>query len=103
MNHDFRKASYVSCIATSLFASGCATDQSGPPAVQIQTVTHTVEVQRPCAVTKPVRPAPLARPLPDDMGRLLALVSGKLAEWSGPGGYGERAEAAIGTCTKVNP
>lgn len=90
-------------IAAGFCLTGCATDQSGPPAVRIETVTRTVEIQRPCAVTKPVRPAPLARPLPDDMGRLLALVSGKLAEWSGPGGYGERAEAAIDTCTKANP
>lgn len=83
--------------------SACATTGDPSPAVSIKTVTRTVEVQRPCAVTKPVRPLPLARPLPDDMGRLLALVSGKLAEWSGPGGYGERADAAIDTCTKANP
>jgi hypothetical protein len=59
-----------------------------------------VEVPRPCPVTKPVKPKPLARPLPADPARLIDLLAGKLLEWAGPGGYGERADAAITTCTK---
>lgn len=60
-----------------------------------------VPVQRPCPVTKPARPAPLARPLPTDPARLVDMLVAKLQEWAGAGGYGERADAAITTCTKA--
>lgn len=73
-----------------------------PQSVGERVVYQTVdrEVPRPCPVTKPVRPAPLARPLPTDPGALVSLLAAKLKEWAGAGGYGERAEAAITTCTK---
>jgi hypothetical protein len=58
------------------------------------------EVPRPCPVTAPTRPAALARPLPTDPGALVSLLAGKLKEWSGEGGYAERAEAAIQICTR---
>lgn len=87
-------------IATLFALTACATTGAPPPAVQIRTVTRTVEVSKPCPVTKPVRPAPLARPLPTDAVALAAMLGSKLLEWSGPGGYGDRADAAIGQCTK---
>lgn len=71
-----------------------------PPAVEVRTVVKTVEIQRPCPITTPVRPAPLARPLPTDAVKLLALVAAKLVEYSGAGGYADRADAAIELCVK---
>jgi hypothetical protein len=87
-------------LAALLLLSGCATAPKAPvvPNVQIQTVTK--EVQRPCHVTKPVRPAKLAQPLPTDSEALAALLGAKLIEWAGEGGYGDRAESAIATCSK---
>lgn len=81
--------------------TACATTQTSPPAVEIRTVVKTVEVAKPCPVTIPERPAPLARPLPADAVRLVALLGAKLVEWAGPGGYGDRANAAIETCKKA--
>ena len=69
------------------------------PGIEVRTVVVVKEVQRPCPVTKPERPAPLAQPLPGDAVQLAALLGAKLAEWAGPGGYGERADAAIERCT----
>lgn len=83
-----------------ILLAGCASTNSPPPAVEIRTVTKTVEVSKPCPVTKPARPAPLARPLPTDAIALAAMLGSKLLEWSGSGGYGDRADAAIDTCTK---
>lgn len=87
-------------VAPIALLSACATTNVPPPAVQIRTQVVTKEVQRPCSVTKPVRPAPLTKPIPTDAIALAAALALKLAEWSGPGGYGDRADAAITTCTK---
>jgi hypothetical protein len=81
-----------------ILLSGCGS-QLPPPAVEIRTVTKTVEVQRPCPVTRPARPAPLARPLPTDAVALAALLGSKLLEYSGAGGFADRADAAIRQCT----
>lgn len=85
-------------ILTALALAGCTTTQTAPPAVEIREVTKTVEVQKPCPVTIPQRPAKLATPLPDDAVRLAALLGAKLVEWAGPGGYGDRADAALRKC-----
>lgn len=85
-------------ILAPLALAGCTTTQTAPPAVEIRTVTKTVEVQKPCPVTIPQRPAKLATPLPDDAVRLAALLGAKLVEWAGPGGYGDRADAALRKC-----
>lgn len=81
-----------------LLLAGCAHTATPLPAIRVEYQTVTREVQRPCPVTLPQRPASLATPLPSDLGQLVALLGAKLAEWSGPGGYGERADAAIRTC-----
>lgn len=86
----------AACILLSAWS--CTPPQSAGTKVIYQTVEK--EVTRPCPVTRPERPAPLAKPLPKDPARLLDLVVAKLTEWAGPGGYGERADAAIVTCTK---
>ena len=79
-----------------LLLAACA--KTPPPAVEVRTVVKTVEVQKPCAVTIPARPAPLPAVLPTNAVQLAALLGAKLAEWSGPGKYGDRAEAALRRC-----
>jgi hypothetical protein len=91
---------YLILLAADALAA-CGTDQSRP-AVEIRTVTKTVEVQKPCAVTPPVRPAPLDKPLPTDLGRLVAVLGAKLVEYAGPGGFADRATAAIDQCRKLD-
>lgn len=81
--------------------TGCGTG-APPPAVEVRTQTVIKEVQRPCAATIPNRPTPLAKPLPTDAVRLAALLGAKLVQWSGPGGYGDRADAALRECTKAS-
>lgn len=78
--------------------SACATTQPSGTKVIFKDVQ--VEVPRPCPVTKPAPPSPLVRPLPSDPARLVDLLVAKLIEWAGPGGYGERADAALDTCIK---
>lgn len=90
---------YIAIVAA-LALPACATTSGPPPAVEIRTQVKTVEVQRPCSVTKPVRPAPMTKPIPTDAIALAAALALKLTEWSGPGGYGDRAIAAIDSCTK---
>lgn len=85
----------------SVAALSACTGTVPPPAVEVRTQTVIKEVAKPCPVTKPVRPAPLAKPLPTDLARFAATVLAKLTEWSGPGGYGDRADAAIATCQKA--
>jgi hypothetical protein len=82
-----------------LSLAGCGAGVVPPPAVEIRTVTKTVEVQKPCPVTVPVRPAPLAKPLPTDLGKLVAVLGAKLVEYAGSGAYADRADAALRKCT----
>lgn len=79
-------------------AVGESCTRTPPPAVEVRTVEVVKEVQRPCPVTRPERPAPLIQPLPTSAVALAAVLGAKLTEWAGPGGYGERADAALGTC-----
>jgi len=80
--------------------AACAHGDPLPPAVDVRTVDRVVEVQRPCAVTAPKRPAPLAKPLPTDGIALAADLGLKLGEYSGPGAWADRMEAALRNCTK---
>lgn len=81
------------------FVTACSA-QDAHPAVEVRTVTVTREIQRPCAVAIPKRPAPLAKPYPSDAVALSAVLARKLLEWSGPGAFGDRAVDALGVCTK---
>jgi hypothetical protein len=83
-----------------LALAACGGDPPQSPGMKVVYQTVVKEVQRPCPVAKPARPAPLARPLPTDSGALVSLLAAKLAEWAGKGGYGERAEAALEVCTR---
>lgn len=80
-----------------LFLAACGAT-TPHPAVEVRTVTVVKEVQKPCPVQKPDRPAPLARPLPVDSTQLAALLSLKLLEYAGPGGYAEKADLALKRC-----
>lgn len=75
--------------------SGCGTD--GQTHVEYRTVEVTKEVARACPVTVPDRPAPIGT-LPTDLEPLVAALGAKLKEYSAPGGYADKAEAAILTC-----
>jgi hypothetical protein len=94
----FRQISAGFAAILLLGAAGCAKPNSTPSAVEVRVVEKLVEVQRPCPATKPDRPAPLPRPLPTDSVQLAALLGLKLAEWSAPGGYGDRASAVMDLC-----
>jgi hypothetical protein len=85
-------------IIAPLLLMACEHPQSAGTKVVYQTVEK--EVQRPCPVTVPTKPAPLAKPLPSDPARLVDLLTAKLIEWAGTGGYGERADDALKVCTK---
>lgn len=89
-----------SIISALLLLTACGAATTPPPAVETRIVTKTVEVAKPCPVTKPVRPAPLAKPMPTDLARFAATVLAKLTEYAGPGGYADRADAAIDQCKK---
>lgn len=89
-------------LALIVLLAGCGTGVTPPPAVEVRTQTVIKEVAKPCPVTIPERPAPLAKPLPTDAVRLAALLGAKLVEWAGPGKYGERADAALRQCTKAS-
>lgn len=83
--------------------AACGADTGARPAVQIKTVERVVEVAKPCPVRTPTRPAKLDRPLPADSVALAALLGAKLLEYDGPGGFADRALAALNTCTDGTP
>lgn len=78
-----------------LALAGCSTTQ---PAIDVRTVEVIKEVQRPCAVQKPVRPAAVGA-LPGQAADAVLVLAAKILEWSGPGGYADQAEDAIENCT----
>lgn len=90
-------------LALALLLTGCAHTATSGPAVETKIVTVTKEVQKPCPVTPPVRPAPLARPLPTDAVALAALLGEKLGEYAFPGGYADKADSAIKRCITPSP
>lgn len=79
--------------ATSLALAACAHDGQQ---VRVETVNVPVEVQKPCPVEKPVRPA--ARPLPSQLEALAATLAAWLKEYAAPGGYADKADAALSEC-----
>ena len=83
-------------LVIALLVAGCA--RTPPPAVEVRTQVVTREVMRPCPVTIPKRPAPLARPLPSDAVALAAVLGIKLGEYSGAGAWADRAERALERC-----
>ena len=64
-------------LAALLLLTGCGAGATPPPAVEIRTVTKTVEVAKPCPVTIPERPAPLPAVMPTDLAKFAASVLAK--------------------------
>lgn len=79
-----------------ILLTACATP--APVGIRTETVEVPVETQRPCPGVKPKRPAPLERPLPTNLEALAATLAAKLAEWSAPGMYGDKADAIMTRC-----
>lgn len=84
-------------ILGALSLSACATTEDPP--VRIETVTVIEEVEKPCPANRPARPAPIGE-LPTDLVALAAALGAKLAEYSDPGKYADRAEAIMDRCTE---
>lgn len=93
-----RKIAIVVPLALALAGCGGSRPESAGTKVVYQIVER--EVPRPCPVAVPAKPLALARPLPADPGALVSLLAAKLAEWAGPGGYGEKAGAGLEICTR---
>lgn len=85
------------CIVIAAFAllNAC---QSQQPAVEVRTVEVLVEVPAPCPGTKPDRPLPFVKPNGEGLEALAAALAAKLAEYSAPGKYADKAEAYFESC-----
>lgn len=85
--------------------AGCATTpRPCPPSLPRVEVKEVIrEVAKPCPVTIPAKPAPLAKPLPTKSDALIAVLTGKLLQYAGAGGYAEKADEAIRLCTSPQP
>lgn len=78
-----------------MMLTACAS--AGEPGIEVRTVRVPVETQVPCPAMRPDRPGPLAE-LPTDAVEALGIVAAKLAEYSGPGKYADRAELFFDLC-----
>ena len=87
------RAAIATLIALSLAA--CA---HNPAPVEVRIQERTVEVMQPCPAEAPPRPAPIGD-VPTDALAALRIVTAKLLEYVAPGGYADRAEAALAICT----
>lgn len=94
------RVAHVTIFAVALLVPACTRTPPPEPATRVVYQDVVRETKRPCPVERPRRPDRLARPLPDNPAQLIDLLAAKLLEWAGPGGYGDRADAAIETCTK---
>jgi len=79
-----------------LFLTACAT--TSEPGIEVRTVEVVRTVQAPCPGEKPVRPAPLERPLPTSLEALTATLAAKLLEYAGEGQYADKADAIMTRC-----
>ena len=89
----------LSAVIMFLPAAMCTHPDCPPPGVRVEYQDRVVETQRECKVKEPERPAPLGK-LPTDAVALAAMLGAKLAEYTAPGKYADRAEAAIKACKR---
>lgn len=68
------------------------------PGVEVRVVERLVEVPKPCPATVPTRPAPFVKPTGEGLEALAAALAAKLAEYSAPGKYADKAEAYFTAC-----
>lgn len=80
-----------------LLLAGCAHTPGG---VEVKTIEVVKEVMVPCPAQAPARPTPLGA-LPDLAEDALRIVSAKLLEYAGKGGYADKAEDAIKLCASA--
>lgn len=86
---------YLAVIIASALLGAC-----GTPAIQTRIQDRIVEVQKPCPVQIPERPAPLTQEdLASNAVDTALILTARLLEWQGPGGYGDRANSALEICT----
>jgi hypothetical protein len=90
-------------VAAALLA-GCA-GRPVPVATEIKTVVQKVPVRARCpaadvyAALKATRPKPLAsQPMPATAQERTARTTAQLGRYEAPGGWGDRAEAALDRC-----
>lgn len=85
-------------ILFALTLAGCAGRQAAPVSVP----SVSVEVQKPCVAERPVRPSKIGPIASNDPFVIIAILAAKLAAYSDPGKYADRAEAIMNRCT-VSP
>lgn len=86
-------------VAPLALIAACNGNNCPPQPIKYVTQKETVEVQRPCEVTIPKRPAALVVKPGDDARAIDLRQKAKLDEWGGPGeSYANLAEAAIRAC-----
>ena len=68
------------------------------PGIEVRTVEVLVEVPKPCPAERPERPLPFATPNGQGLEALAAALAAKLAEYSAPGKYADKAEAYFDAC-----
>lgn len=74
----------------------CAASIPSPSATEI-----VVVAQKKCYIVKPAQPKDLSRPLPiENPKKLIDLLTNKLNEWAGPGGYGDKVERMTVKCPR---
>lgn len=83
------------CLA--LFA--LAACQTPDPGVDVRIVERLVEVPAPCPGTVPERPLPFVKPTGEGLEALAAALAAKLAEYSAPGKYADKAESYFEACS----
>lgn len=93
---------HVLLIAATTLLCSCA---AHAPRTVVYPSSGTVIVKAPknkkCQIIKPEQPEPLKRPLPlEDPQKLIDLLTVKLDQWAGPGGYGDKIEKAIDICNR---
>lgn len=86
------------CIICNLLTACAATT----PAIDVQIQERLVEVQRPCPVTAPERPAHIGT-LPDDARDAARVLAARVLELQGAGGLLDQLYAALAICTATTP
>lgn len=90
----------IAVAALALLLTGCPNRvQNG---IEVRTVEVIKEVQVPCPVALPPRPATiLPSGLPEQAQDAVSALYAALLQWQGDGKYADQAEAALRICTEA--